>query len=127
MKLFEVIFWGSHGDGNAEDTIYLVRALDFRAAVEDVERNASPNNHNGKRFPLAHVVYEIGTDLSPYADPDPGILRGPYSQSRIIAAGEPGIARSKAPIIPRSGWRRFPVPNQPLHRMADQRPQRIIR
>ena len=78
MKLFEVIYWGSHGDGNAEDTIYLVRALDFSAAFEDVQRNASASDHNGERAPLAHVVYEVGTDLSPYADSNPGILRGPY-------------------------------------------------
>jgi len=30
---------GSRGNADAEDTIYLVRAPDFRAAVEDVLRN----------------------------------------------------------------------------------------
>lgn len=78
MKLFEVIFWGSHGDGNSEDTIYLVRAPDFRSAVDDVQRNASARDHNGESGPLPHVVYEVGTDLSPYADSNPRILRGPY-------------------------------------------------
>ena len=78
MKIYEVIFWGSHGKGDDEDTIYLVRASDFRAAVEDVQCNASPSNHNGERFPFAHVVHEVGTDLSPYADANPRILRGPY-------------------------------------------------
>lgn len=76
MNLYEVIFWGSRGNGDAEDTIYLVRASDFRAAVEDVERNTSPSDHNGESSP--HVVYEIGTDLSPYAEANPQILRGPY-------------------------------------------------
>jgi hypothetical protein len=78
MKLYEVIFWGSHGDGDAEDTIYFVRAPDFRAAVDDVQRNASASHHNGERAPLAHVVYEVGTDLSPCADSNARILRGPY-------------------------------------------------
>jgi hypothetical protein len=78
MNLFEVIFWGSRGNGDAEDTIYLVRAPDFRTAVEDVQRNASSSHHNGESSPLAHVVYEIGTDLSPYAESNPQILRGPY-------------------------------------------------
>jgi len=32
MKIFEVIFWGSKGKEEAKDTIYLVRATDFRAA-----------------------------------------------------------------------------------------------
>jgi hypothetical protein len=78
MNLYEVVFWGSKGDGNAEDTIYLVRASDFKAAVEDVQRNASPQNHNGERRPLAHVVYEVGVDQSPLAEANPKILRGPY-------------------------------------------------
>ena len=78
MNLYEIIFWGSKGDGNAEDTIYLVRAPDFMAAVEDVQRNASARDHNGERFPLAHMVYEIGVDSCPAAAQDPRILRGPY-------------------------------------------------
>jgi hypothetical protein len=59
MKLYEVIFSGSRGNPDAEDTIYLVRAPDFRAALEDVERNASSSDHNGERSPLAHAVYEM--------------------------------------------------------------------
>jgi hypothetical protein len=42
MKLYEVIFCGSRGNGDDEETIYLVRAPDFRTALEDVQRNASP-------------------------------------------------------------------------------------
>src|SRR2546430_101116 len=52
MNIYEVIFWGSHGKGNAEDTIYLVRAPDFLAAVEDAQRNGSPSQH-GTRSPFA--------------------------------------------------------------------------
>src|SRR5437879_7071539 len=80
MKLFEVIFRGSYGktDGD-EDTIYLVRAQYFRAAIEEVQTNASRNNHNGERYPLAHHVYELGIDLCPHAESRPGILRGPYN------------------------------------------------
>jgi len=76
--LYEVIFWGSQGVGDNEDTIYLVRAPDFLTAIEDVQRNSSPADHNGDNLRLAHVVYEIGTDLSPYADSNPRILRGPH-------------------------------------------------
>jgi hypothetical protein len=53
MKLYEVIFWGSHGNGDAEDTIYLFRAPDFRAALDEVSTNASPSNHGGERFASA--------------------------------------------------------------------------
>jgi hypothetical protein len=78
MNLYEVVFWGSHGDGNAEDTIYLVRAPDFRSAVEDVQTNGCPTEHTGKPDSTAHKVHEVGRDLSPYAEQNPRILRGPY-------------------------------------------------
>ena len=79
MKLYEVIYWGSNGDGNAEDTIYLVRAADFRSAVEHVQRNISASDHNEESGILADIVYEIGVDLSPFADVNhPTTLRGPY-------------------------------------------------
>jgi hypothetical protein len=83
MKLYEVVFWGSEGaerHENDEDTIYLVRAADFRTALTEVATNASPGNHKGHRSPLGHVVYEIGTDLSVSSDDTPRILRGPYYQ-----------------------------------------------
>jgi hypothetical protein len=80
MNLYEVIFCGAQGREDDADTIYLVRAADFRAAVEEVSTNASPSHHAGQRFPLAHVVYEVGTDLSACADDSPRILRGPYYQ-----------------------------------------------
>jgi hypothetical protein len=79
MNLYEVIYWGSHGDGNAKDTIYLVRASDFRAAVEHVQWNISASDHNGESGILADVVYEIGVDSSPSAASNhPCTLRGPY-------------------------------------------------
>ncbi len=81
MKIYEVIFWGSHGERPNKDTIYLVRAEDFKAAVEEVAKNASPRDHGGERFPLAHVVYEVGEDLSPSPEDQPRILRGPYFES----------------------------------------------
>ncbi len=79
MNLYEVIYWGSHGDGDAEDTIYLVRAQDFRAAIEHVQRNLSAKDHNGQTGLMAHIVYEVGVDLSPHAAANhPCTLRGPY-------------------------------------------------
>jgi hypothetical protein len=79
MKLYEVIFYGSHGDGNAEDTIYLVRANTFPTAVELASAFARPEYHNGERFPEADVVHEIGTDSSLEAGKNgERVLRGPY-------------------------------------------------
>ena len=80
MNLYEVIFWGALGREDDADTIYLVRAPDFRAAIDEVATNASPTHHGGKR-PLAHAVYEVGSDLSSSAGDRPRILRGPYFQS----------------------------------------------
>lgn len=77
MNIYEVIFLGSRGKGDSEDTIYLVRAPDFLTAVEDVQRNGSPSQH-GTRSPFADIVYEVGVDLSSHADTNPRILRGPY-------------------------------------------------
>ena len=81
MNLYEVVFWGSGQNRNDDaDTIYLVRASDFRTAVDFVQCNSSINDH-GEPHRLAHVVYEIGIDLSPYAEKaGTYILRGPYFQ-----------------------------------------------
>jgi len=81
MKLYEVIFWGSHSDRPNKDTIYLVRAQNFMSAVEEVATNSSPSNHGGANVRLAHVVYEIGEDLSLFPEDHPRILRGPYFES----------------------------------------------
>lgn len=77
MSLYEVIFWGSDG---SEDTIYLVRATDWCAAVEHVRDNASPTNHGIHHTTLAHHVHEIGRDLCTLGEPQEQILRGPYFQ-----------------------------------------------
>lgn len=99
MNIYEVVFWGSHGDGNAEDTIYLVRAPDFRTAVEDVQRNGGVSEYRNGLDSRADNVHEVGVDLSPYAEKNPCILRGPYfafavnrgwrSWSRKMKEGEP--------------------------------------
>lgn len=83
MKLYEVIFWGTEGLSqyqNDEDTIYLVRAQDFRAAVQEVSTNALPVNHQGQQSHMPHVVFEIGVDSSAADVDSPRILRGPYYQ-----------------------------------------------
>ncbi len=80
MSLYEVIFWGASGRGDDADTIYLVRATDFRSAIEEVATNASPKHHRCQRL-VPHVVYELGSDQSSSADDGPRILRGPCFQS----------------------------------------------
>jgi hypothetical protein len=81
MKIYEVIFWGSHGDRPNKDTIYLVRAENFKSAIEEVSTNASARDHGGEKHPQAHVVYEVGEDLSLSHKDHPRILRGPYFES----------------------------------------------
>ena len=78
MKIYEVTYWGSNGDGDAKDTNYLVRAPDHLSAVFHVQINASPSYHNGEHQPLAHKVSEVGLDLSQKQEEDLCILRGPY-------------------------------------------------
>jgi len=74
--IYEVVFSG--GDG-CHDTIYLVRAPSFRAAVDLVSASADPRDHGGHHSPIADIVYEIGTDASPHANV-PNILFGPFRQ-----------------------------------------------
>src|SRR4051812_20170124 len=79
MNLYEVIYHGSNGDANAQDTIYLVRAPDFRAAITEVTNNGQPWKYDGSGRGLAHVVYEIGIETTPLGDSHvPSLLRGPY-------------------------------------------------
>jgi hypothetical protein len=80
MDLYEVIFWGASGYEHDEDTIYLVRAENWRAAIELVQINVSPGVHKIHGSTLAHRVHEIGADLSPFGTPEKQILRGPYFQ-----------------------------------------------
>jgi hypothetical protein len=60
MNLYEVIFWGADGYDNDEDTIYLVRAADWRAAVEHVRINASPSVHKIHHSTLALHLWRPG-------------------------------------------------------------------
>jgi hypothetical protein len=74
MNLYEVIYSGTEGRCDDDsDTVFLVRALDFRAAVEEVALNGIR-----PRSRLARIVYEIGTDSTSHPDDSPRILRGPY-------------------------------------------------
>ncbi len=80
MKLYEVVFWGNSGSTDGDkDTIYLVRAPDFMAAVEEVSTNEHSSKRSGNRDSLAHMVHEIGLDTAPFAQKaGTQILRGPY-------------------------------------------------
>jgi hypothetical protein len=78
MNIYEVIYWGSPGKRDEEDTIYLIRAEKFSDAVEHTQQFARPEDHGGENWPLADVVYEIGRDLSMGLDKFPHVLRGPY-------------------------------------------------
>ncbi|HEY5910945.1 MAG TPA: hypothetical protein VJA21_10125 [Verrucomicrobiae bacterium] len=82
MNIYEVVFWNSYGRRDSEDTIYLVRAPTFRAAIEDVQRNGAPTGH-GTGTSTPDVVYEVGVDVSPYAPTNPCILRGPYFERAV--------------------------------------------
>lgn len=78
MNIYEVIYWGSPGTRDKEDTIYLVRAERFLDAVEITQQYAKPTDHGGENWRLPDVVYEIGRDLSLGLEKFPHILRGPY-------------------------------------------------
>lgn len=77
MKIYEVIFWGSNGDGNAEDTIYLVRAPDFRSAADEAQRVASLANRGDIAASYADAVYEVGVNLGSSGDSHALIILGP--------------------------------------------------
>lgn len=72
MKLYEVIFLGTGGKvDNDSDTMFLVRASNFRSALEEACLNGNP-----KMVP--YVVHEIGEDSTRFPEDAPRILRGPY-------------------------------------------------
>jgi hypothetical protein len=83
MNIYEVIFYETLDEQDSDaDTIFLVRASDFRSAIEEVLVNRSSQlPAKGARRAIARVVYEIGIDRS--CDPDqlPRVLRGPYFQA----------------------------------------------
>jgi hypothetical protein len=67
--LYEVVFYGDPGTA---DTVYIVRAADFLAAVD----LASASSHVAP-----DMVYEMGTDNSPHAGV-PNILFGPFEANK---------------------------------------------
>jgi hypothetical protein len=79
MKLYEVIFTDSRDRDGDRDAIFLVRADDFRSAVDEVFNNGSCERHHCSILP--HTVYEIGEELYTLTTNYPHerkILRGPY-------------------------------------------------
>ena len=81
MNLYEVIFHWAEGRNDDADTIYLVRASDFRSAIEIACRSLSTQHHATQARPIMpDVVYEIGKDSSIYPQPEALWLRGPYVQ-----------------------------------------------
>ena len=81
MKIYEVVFTGTLENlGNDWDTCFLVRAPDFRAAMEEVMVNGTkiPKEINPNEKP--RVIHEIGIDLATGFCEEPKILRGPYMQ-----------------------------------------------
>lgn len=78
MNIYEVIYWGSPGKRDKEDTIYLVRAEKFKDAIEITQQFAKPMDHGGANWRLPDIVYEIGRDLSIGLETFPHVLRGPY-------------------------------------------------
>ena len=82
MNLYEVVFAETldQRDDDA-DTIFLVRAADFRTAIEEVIINKKLSlPHNGAGRAMPWIVYEIGIDSSNNDDKEPRVLRGPYCQ-----------------------------------------------
>lgn len=77
MTLFEVVYWGKLLDADDVDTIYLVRAPDFQAAIGFVSKNCLRSIHP-RQVPhfMPDCVYEAGTEASDYTELR--ILRGPY-------------------------------------------------
>jgi hypothetical protein len=72
MKLYEVIFLRTGGKTDDDsDTMFLVRADDFRSALDEACLNGCPEM-------IPYVVHEIGQDLTGHPEDAPRILRGPY-------------------------------------------------
>lgn len=67
--LYELVYYG---DPDSSDTVYIVRAPGFLAAVELASAQCRS---------LPDIVYEMGTDDSPYAH-FPNILFGPFEANK---------------------------------------------
>ena len=79
MKLYEVVFTDSREPEGDGDAIFLVRAEDFRSAVQEVFQNSGEREHCST---LPHTIFEIGEELYTYTKypQDRRILRGPCYQ-----------------------------------------------
>jgi hypothetical protein len=77
VKIYEVIFTDSRDRDGDRDAIFLVRAEDFRSAVDEVFQNSGERKHCSI---LPHTVYEIGEELYILTNypHERKILRGPY-------------------------------------------------
>jgi hypothetical protein len=112
MKLYEVIFWNSHTERPNKDTIYLVRAQDFMAAIHEVATNSSPSHHGGDKIRLAHVVYEVARIFRHKpAQIIPAFCAAHILKTHTIADGRRGTDRLKAQNIRASGRRKSMLPN----------------
>lgn len=81
MNLYEVIFDGAVGTDDDSDTIYLVRAPDYLAAIDVMSHSLSRDHHSSDNWPpTPDVVYELGIDNSRGSSDEPLYLRGPYVQ-----------------------------------------------
>src|SRR5438034_60664 len=81
MKIYEVVFNDTGGPDRDRDASFLVRAEDFRSAVDEVLQNSGSRNRCSI---LPHSVYEIGEELrARFNSPDRRILRGPYFECAV--------------------------------------------
>lgn len=78
MKLYEVVFTDTREPEGDGDAVFLVRADDFRSAVDEVLNNGSSGRHHCSILP--HTIFEIGEELyTPTNYPQlRRVLRGPY-------------------------------------------------
>jgi len=76
LKLYLVARWGNNEDGpNGSDTLFVVRAQDYRSAAEVVD-NALVALRESKVQPAANWVCEIGEDKGEQTST--AILKGPF-------------------------------------------------
>lgn len=105
MKLFEVVYWGRLHNADDIDTIYLVRAPDWKTAKDFVIQNCDRSVHP-RQVPhyVPDMVLELGVDSSNYEEVR--ILRGPYFEM-ASNSGWP-MWRRDDEYDPESNWIPFP-------------------
>jgi hypothetical protein len=75
MNLYEVLFYDTRDRSSDTDMIFLVRAPDFQAAIEEALKNGAPEH----RSRLPHSAFELGTEVrTRFNLPEVRVLRGPY-------------------------------------------------